>query len=184
MAVGQKKGGKLAQVVNYRVKVTLNDTRNFTGTLLAFDKHMNLVLAECEEFRRVKSKKSGKAADDGDMEDEEEEMKRTLGLVILRGETIVSLQVIGAPTAAPEQTGPVRRTPLARLFSHYADLVWLEPRHLGPANGPWLRCARRARHLGACLEGRLHASVHGSALRTLRAHAVVSACLSVLSLVD
>lgn len=84
----------MAAIINYRVRVILNDSRALVGQLLAFDKHMNLVLAECDEFRRIKRKggsKANKAAGEGDDEDDEDEMKRTLGLVILRGETIVSL---------------------------------------------------------------------------------------------
>jgi small nuclear ribonucleoprotein B and B' len=91
-------GGKMAAIINYRVRVTLNDSRALVGQLLAFDKHMNLVLAECDEFRRIKRKGGAKAAkpaggaeDAAEGEDDEDEMKRTLGLVILRGETIVSL---------------------------------------------------------------------------------------------
>lgn len=70
--------------------MTLNDSRALVGQLLAFDKHMNLVLAECDEFRRVKRKATQGAKDDAG-DDEDDEMKRTLGLVILRGETIVTL---------------------------------------------------------------------------------------------
>lgn len=77
-------------ILQYRVRVVLNDSRALVGQLLAFDKHMNLVLAECDEFRRVKRKGGAKAQQDQD-DDEEDEMKRTLGLVILRGETIVTL---------------------------------------------------------------------------------------------
>jgi small nuclear ribonucleoprotein B and B' len=61
--------------------------------MLAFDKHMNLVLAECEEFRRVRAKR--KAEETG--ERPEQEIKRSLGLVILRGEIVVSLTVEGPP---------------------------------------------------------------------------------------
>ena len=84
-------------LINWRLKVTLNDGRALTGQMLAFDRHMNLVLADCEEFRRVRPKKKP-----GEETSPEQEMKRTLGLVILRGETVVSLSVEGPPPVVDE----------------------------------------------------------------------------------
>jgi small nuclear ribonucleoprotein B and B' len=92
------KGGKMLSLINWRLKVTLNDGRALTGQMLAFDKHMNLVLADCEEFRRVRPKKKQGEAEAGPPQD----MKRTLGLVILRGETVVSLSVEGPPPVVDE----------------------------------------------------------------------------------
>lgn len=86
----------MLSLINWRLKVTLNDGRTLTGQMLAFDKHMNLVIVDCEEFRRVKSKKKGEEAI-------EQELKRTLGLIILRGETIVSISVEGPPPAGDDE---------------------------------------------------------------------------------
>lgn len=81
------KSNKLINILNYRLRVILADKRVLTGHMLAFDTHMNLVLSDCEEFRRSKNKGSK----------EEVELKRTLGLVILRGEHLVSISVDGPP---------------------------------------------------------------------------------------
>ena len=58
------------------------DSRMLVGTFLAFDRHMNVVMADAEEYRklRVKSKVDGKG-----VVVEEKELKRTVGFILLRG---------------------------------------------------------------------------------------------------
>jgi len=87
----------MLSLINWRLKVTINDGRALIGHMLAFDRHMNLVLADCEEFRRVRPKKKA-----GEETAPEQEMKRSLGLVILRGETVVSISVEGPPPVVDE----------------------------------------------------------------------------------
>lgn len=62
---------------------------------------MNLVLADTEEFRRVKQKKKAAAPGATSTEEIEVEDKRTLGLTIVRGTHVISLTVDGPPPADP-----------------------------------------------------------------------------------
>ncbi|WVF69572.1 hypothetical protein IAT40_004350 [Kwoniella sp. CBS 6097] len=106
----------MVTLIHYRLKVTLNDGRSLVGQMLAYDKHMNFVLAECEEFRTVKGKKA-KGAPEGEPAPSVQQ-KRTLGLVILRGETIVSVSVEGPPPVQKDEgalvAGPGKGVPAGR----------------------------------------------------------------------
>ncbi|KAL0489506.1 small nuclear ribonucleoprotein B and B' [Acrasis kona] len=86
--MSMSKTSKLFQYIGFRIKVTTTEGKTLVGKFMAFDKHMNLVLGDCEEFsRNVPKGKKG----------EERERKRTLGLIILRGENIISLTIEGPP---------------------------------------------------------------------------------------
>jgi small nuclear ribonucleoprotein B and B' len=62
---------------------------------------MNLVLADTEEFRRVKRKTKAGAPGGGAQQTVETEEKRALGLAIVRGSNVVSCSLDGPPPADP-----------------------------------------------------------------------------------
>ena len=93
--VAVNRQSKMLAFINSRVRVTIVDGRHIVGRFLAFDRHMNLVLADAEEFRRLKKKKTSDNTNDDN--NNGEDVRRVLGFVLLRGEEVVSLAVEGPP---------------------------------------------------------------------------------------
>lgn len=84
----------MQQWLNYKIKVTIQDKRDIVGQFLAFDRYMNLIIADAEEFRRIGGKSTGGP---GMKRKGVKILKRTLGLVLLRGENIVSMSIEASP---------------------------------------------------------------------------------------
>jgi small nuclear ribonucleoprotein B and B' len=133
--MSKSKGSKMLQFINYRMRITIQDNRILIGKFMAFDKHMNLVIGDCEEFRKIMPKAKG---------GEEREEKRTLGLIVLRGESVISLSVEGPPPAEDTRmaqsntslAGPGRGIPSGRGVAMPAPPMTNAPLGLsGPVSG-------------------------------------------------
>lgn len=67
---------KIDNLLNTSVRVFIKDGRSIVGQLIAYDKHMNLVIADAEEQRTTKNGN---------------EFIRTLGLTVLRGVDVITV---------------------------------------------------------------------------------------------
>ncbi len=118
---------KFLQWIDFRVRLTLQDGRMMVGTFLAFDKHMNIVLADADEYRIVKSKKTGVS----------KQIKRTLGLLIVRGENIVSLTAEAPPSQTHKKTDETNKPGKATTISRPSN-VPSQPPTMRPPEQPLL----------------------------------------------
>eukprot|EP00758_Cryptobia_borreli_P015976 Tbor_TRINITY_DN6068_c1_g1::TRINITY_DN6068_c1_g1_i1::g.10711::m.10711/K11086/SNRPB, SMB; small nuclear ribonucleoprotein B and B' len=70
---------KMIDNLNQVMHVTIDDGRELTGTMLSFDRHMDLVLADTSETKHV----AGSS------------VTRRLGMIVLRGERVVTIRAEG-----------------------------------------------------------------------------------------
>lgn len=110
--------------INYRMRVTIQDSRTLVGTFLAYDKHMNLVLGDCEEFRSIKKKGQQPQENVPAFAKADNFQKRSLGLVLLRGEQVITLTVEGPPPSSGNRARIAGAGPGAGLYFEQ-DLFFL-----------------------------------------------------------
>ncbi|RNF27081.1 small nuclear ribonucleoprotein [Trypanosoma conorhini] len=81
--------------INRTLQITLDDGRELTGKLLVYDRHMNVVLGDVTESRAETKK----------MKEAGISPKRSLGLVLLRGEHVISVTVLGGGAGGGDDNG-------------------------------------------------------------------------------
>jgi len=93
--MGVSRTSKMLAFINYRMRITLVDGRQIVGRFMAFDRHMNLCVADAEEHCKLPPKKG--------VDEDDRHIRRVLGFVLIRGEEVVSLTVEGPPPAGAKK---------------------------------------------------------------------------------
>lgn len=99
----KKKETKLSDLIDYRIRVATQDGRVYIGQLMAFDAYMNVVLGDCVEERIAHKQVKQLFQGGGDLSANVELEKRALGMIILRGETILSTTVESVPLISKKE---------------------------------------------------------------------------------
>lgn len=80
--------------LNMRVRVGLtNSKKTYEGVFQAFDRNMNVILADCEEWRNIRPRKGGVNRE-----------RRDLGMVLLPGDNVSYVAVLGPSSSKPSET--------------------------------------------------------------------------------
>ncbi|CEP62934.1 mRNA splicing protein SMB1 LALA0_S06e07272g [Lachancea lanzarotensis] len=111
--VGHK--SKLSDLLHYRIRVLTNDGKAFVGELMAFDSHMNLVLGDCVELRIPTTQMAQLKAKNKDPNAKPKVETRTLGLVVLRGEQVLTTVVESGPAMSKRERAVAQERKAAQL---------------------------------------------------------------------
>ncbi|SCU95354.1 LADA_0G15148g1_1 [Lachancea dasiensis] len=111
--VGHK--SKLSDLLHYRIRALTNDGKAFVGELMAFDAHMNLVLAECVEHRIPNHQMELLKGKNKDSTAKPKVETRTLGLVVLRGDQVLTTVVENGPALSKKERALVLEKKTAQL---------------------------------------------------------------------
>ncbi|CDO92045.1 unnamed protein product [Kluyveromyces dobzhanskii CBS 2104] len=99
----KKKETKLSDLIDYRIRVATHDGRVYIGQLMAFDAHMNLVMGDCVEERLAHKQLKAVLKSGGDLSSNVQVERRTFGLMILRGEHVLSTSVESPPQLSKKE---------------------------------------------------------------------------------
>ncbi|SCU83100.1 LAFA_0D01728g1_1 [Lachancea sp. 'fantastica'] len=111
--VGHK--SKLSDLLHYRIRVLTNDGKAFVGELMAFDSHMNLVMGDCVELRIPATQMAQLKAKNKDPNAKPKVETRTLGLVVLRGEQVLTTVVESGPAMSKRERAVAQERKAAQL---------------------------------------------------------------------